>query len=142
MSPFHTAPGMGALLHVGWLLTAVVPLGAPPDSWKQKRLPHMEQAFPFSIASAVQDFNPVAVGVVDEIEVHRAVFKADAAHFFVQGMRGGLVLHAHGEVNLVVAQVIGLGAVAQPGQLQLKRRGAVGEIDQDEGAVRLRPGRR
>ena len=51
-------------------------------------------------------------------------------------MRGGLVLHAHGEVDLVVAQVIGLGAVAQPGQFQLKRRGAVGEIDQDEGAVR------
>lgn len=50
---------------------------------KAKRLPHMEQAFPFSIASVVQDFDPVAVGIVDEIEVHRAVFKADAAHFFV-----------------------------------------------------------
>ena len=73
---------------------------------------------------------------MDEIEVHRAVFKADAAHLLVQGMRGGFVLHAHGEVDLVVAQVIGLGAVAQPGQLQLKRRGAVGEVDQDEGAVR------
>ena len=49
VSPFHTAPGMGALLHAGWLLTAVVPLGAPPDSWKQKRLPHMEQAFPIAV---------------------------------------------------------------------------------------------
>ena len=82
-----------------------------------------------------EDFDPIAVGVFDEVDAHVGVFEADAAHGGVFGVEGGVVLGAEGEVELLVAEVVGFGAVAEPGELEEEVALAVGEVDDLEGAV-------
>ena len=56
---------------------------------------------------------------MDEIEVHLLVLVADASHLAVVFTNGVVVaLHADGEMALVVAELVGLRMVAQPGELQ------------------------
>lgn len=82
-----------------------------------------------------EDFDPIAVGVFDEVDAHVGVFEADAAHGGVFGVEGIVVFGAEGEVELFVAEVVGFGAVAEPGELELKVALVVGEIDNLEGAI-------
>lgn len=82
-----------------------------------------------------EDFDPVAVGVFDEVDPHVGVFEADAAHGGVFGVEGIVVFGAEGEMELFVAEVVGFGAVAEPGELELKVALVVGEIDNLEGAI-------
>ena len=56
---------------------------------------------------------PVAVGVLDEVDAHGLVDEADAAHLLVPGAGGGKILHPERQVYLPLAQVVGLGVVAQ-----------------------------
>lgn len=81
------------------------------------------------------DLDPVAVGVLDEIDAHSRVFKADAAHLPVLGVPDVEFVGDEGQVKLPLTQIIGLRAVLQPGQLQLKAGDPVPQIDQPEGAV-------
>ena len=81
------------------------------------------------------DFNPVAVRVGDEINAHGGVFKLDAAHLLVLFVRGSHIRRRHGEVIFELAEIIGLGAVAQPGELQLEIGLAVAEVDELERPV-------
>ena len=82
------------------------------------------------------DFQPVAVRVGDEIDAHCRIFKADAVHFLVLCVRGLEIIHAEGKVELIVAEIVRLVPVAQPRQLEQMRRYAVGQVYNNEAAVR------
>ena len=65
------------------------------------------------------DLHPVAVRVLDKVDAHGRVLKADAAHLLVQGVRRLVVVGHKAQMALVLAQVVGLvRVVAQPGELQ------------------------
>ena len=81
------------------------------------------------------DFEPVAVRVLDEINAHGRIFKADAAHGGVLLMGGFVVIRLEGQVELALAQVVSAGVVAQPGELQLKAAFGIRHIHDDIGAV-------
>ena len=66
------------------------------------------------------DLQPVAIGVIDKVDAHGGVFKADAAHFLMQGVGGFKVLGLEGQMEFQFAQVILLGMTLQPGQFQLE----------------------
>ena len=55
----------------------------------------------FQIGSVAggEDFDPVAVGVFDEVDAHVGVFEADAAHGGVFGVEGIVVFGAEGGWN-------------------------------------------
>ena len=82
-----------------------------------------------------EDFDPIAVGVFDEVDAHVGVLEADATHGGVFGVEGIVVLGTEGEVELLVAEVVGFGAVAEPGEFELEIALMVGEVDNLEGAV-------
>ena len=82
-----------------------------------------------------EDFDPVAVGVFDEVDAHVGILEADAPHGGVLGVEGIVVLGTEGEVELLVAEVVGFGAVAEPGEFELEIALMVGEVDNLEGAV-------
>ena len=42
------------------------------------------------------NFQPISVGIFNEIDAHRFVFKADAAHLAVFLVRGGEIIRAEG----------------------------------------------
>ena len=80
-----------------------------------------------------QDFYPVVVRVVDEIQAHRLVFVAYAAHFLVEFPHFVVVaFHSQTQVAFVFSQFIGSLVVAQPGQFEQEARGIVGEVYQDK----------
>ena len=64
------------------------------------------------------DLQPVAVRVLNEVDAHGGIFVADAAHGLMLGFGGVKVGHGEGQVEFPLAQVIGLGMIPQPGQLQ------------------------
>jgi len=80
------------------------------------------------------DLEPVAVGIFNEVDAHGGGFKADAAHFLVQGVRGFKIVRLKGDMAFIVAQVVGL-VVPEPGQLQLEAGAAVLQELDDEAAV-------
>ena len=82
------------------------------------------------------DFQPVAVRVGDKIDAHCRIFKADAVHFLVLCVCGIEIIHAEGQVELVVTEVVRLVPVAQPRQLEQMRRYAIGQVYNNEAAVR------
>ena len=82
-----------------------------------------------------EDFDPVAIGVFDEVDAHVGILEADAPHGGVLGVEGIVVLGAEGEVEFLVAEVVGFGAVAEPGEFELEIALMVGEVDNLEGAV-------
>ena len=92
---------------------------------------------PYGIGSVTggEDFDPVAVGIFDEVDAHVGVLEADTAHGGVFGVEGIVVLGTEGEVELLVAKVVGFGAVAEPGELKLEVALMVGEVDNLEGTV-------
>ena len=50
------------------------------------------------------DLQPVAVRVLDEVDPHRRVLVADAAHLLVAAVRAHEVLRGEGEMELVVPE--------------------------------------
>ena len=70
-----------------------------------------------------------------EVDAHVGVFEADATHGGVFGVEGIVVFGAEGEVELFIAEVVGFGAVAEPGELELEIALMVGEVDNLEGAI-------
>ena len=81
------------------------------------------------------DLDPIAIGIGDEVDPHGRVFKADAAHVLVLLVQLLVLIGVEGQVELALAQVVGLLAVPQPGQLQLKLGETVPQVHQTEGAV-------
>ena len=81
------------------------------------------------------DFEPVAVGILAEINAHVFVFKADVAHFFVECVRRFKIIDDKRQVELVLAEIVRLLAVAEPRQFKLMRAGAVLQIHDNERAV-------
>ena len=51
------------------------------------------------------------------------------------GVGGSVVVRAEREMELLVAEVVGLGAVAEPGEFHFEIGLGVAYIDDDEGAV-------
>ena len=81
------------------------------------------------------DFQPVAVRIRDEIDSHRRIFKADAAHLFVEFMCCFKIICAESEMEFTVTQIIGAVEISQPGQLQFEICGFVSEIYDNKGAI-------
>lgn len=61
------------------------------------------------------DFNPVVVGVVNEIQAHGGVLIADAAHLLVLFVGCLVVVHHKGQMEFIIPQVIGFFPVPKPG---------------------------
>ena len=64
------------------------------------------------------DFQPVIVRVVDEIDAHFWILKTDAAHFFVFFMSGIVICNGESQMEFVFTQVIRLFSVTKPCQFQ------------------------
>ena len=58
------------------------------------------------VGCVILEAHAVAVGVLYEVDAHGFVLVANAAHLFMQLMRGGVIRHGEGQVDLVVAQVV------------------------------------
>ena len=83
-----------------------------------------------------KNFNPVTVGVFDEIESHIVVFVAYHTKLFVVGTHGIVVAcNAHTQVELTFTKVVGLWVVFEPCQFEKEAGGIVGEINDDERAI-------
>ena len=67
------------------------------------------------------DFQPVTIGIGDEIDAHSLVLIADTAHFLVMGVSGFKIIGPECQVEFVVPQVIRFLPVFKPGQVQLVR---------------------
>ena len=52
------------------------------------------------------DFNPVSIWIVDKVNPHIRIFKADAVHFFVEFKRRVHIIRLKGKVEFVVPQII------------------------------------
>ena len=81
------------------------------------------------------NLQPVSIGVFDEINAHRSVFEANAAHFAVQRMRRVKIIRAEGKVEFALTKIIFLRMIAQPRQFELEAERIVCHIDNDKGAV-------
>ena len=81
------------------------------------------------------NLQPVSIGVFNEVNAHRSVFEANAAHFAVQRMRRVKIIRAEGKVEFTFTEVIFLRMIAQPRQLKLEAERIVCHVDNDEGAV-------
>ena len=82
------------------------------------------------------DFQPVVIGVIDEINTHFWIFKTDAAHFFVFFMSSVVICNGKSQMEFVFAQVIRFFSVTKPCQFQLKICHAIAQINQFPAAVR------
>ena len=51
------------------------------------------------------------------------------------GVDGVVIVHPQGQMVFQLAQIVGLGPVPQPGQLQLKARFTVAQVHQFKGTV-------
>lgn len=80
-------------------------------------------------------FQPVAVGVVYEINAHSGIFETYTAHLFVQSVRGGVVVGHESEMEFVVAEIVSAVKVFQPRKLKLKTAVYAFEIHYRERAV-------
>ena len=78
------------------------------------------------------DLQPVAVGIGDEINAHGRIFKADTAHLLVQLVGRFVVIRLEGQVEFAFSQIISLGMLFQPGQLQLKAAFPIAHVDNDK----------
>ena len=117
---------------------SIHPLTGNEQSSRVKRLkktPEPAGAGVFTLL-ARDDLQPVAVRVGDKVDAHGRVLEADAAHLLVLFVRGLEIIHAEREVELVVAEIVRLVPVAQPCQLEQVRRCAVGQVYNNEAAVR------
>lgn len=79
-------------------------------------MPGHVRDLPGSFRLSRDDFYPVAVGILDKIDAHRFIFKANAPHFLMTGMRGFHIIYRKGQVEFIIPQIIGiLFPVSQPG---------------------------
>ena len=86
------------------------------------------------------NLEPVVIGIVYEVNPHVGVFVADAAHLLMAGMGCFVIIDLECQVKFVVAEIVRLLAVSEPGQFQLVRAVPVLQIDDDEAPVlRLDP---
>ena len=81
------------------------------------------------------DFNPVSIRIVDKVNPHIRIFKADAVHFFVEFKRRVHIIRLKGEVEFVVPQIIWPVHVAKPSQFQKMGRGLIAHEHKLEAAV-------
>ena len=77
------------------------------------------------LLSRRDNLDPVSVRILDKVNPHVRILKADATHFPMSGMGRATVVCVKGQVVLLFAQIVGLGAIPQPGQLQGKITDAV-----------------
>lgn len=83
-----------------------------------------------------ENFDPVTVGVADEVESHVMVLIADATHGAV--VRTPLVVvtgDTQAEVVLKVSEVVGFGTVTKPCELESEVRLSITEVDEDKRAI-------
>ncbi|CAN4023730.1 DUF6487 domain-containing protein, partial [Dysosmobacter welbionis] len=72
--------------------------------------------------SGGDDLDPVSVGICHKIDPHGRILKADAAHGGMLGVGRLIVLCPEGQMEFALPQVILLGMVPQPCQLQAEVR--------------------
>ena len=88
----------------------------------------------FTHKSAVvgDDFQPIMVGVFDKIDAHLRVFETDAAHFLMFLVEGFKIIHAKGEMEFIISQIIGFFAVLEIRQFQFMARLSICQVNKDE----------
>ena len=92
----------------------------------------------FVLIANGNDFQPIAIRVGDEIDAHRFVFIADAAHFLMQRVCRIKIFCTESQMEFALTKVIALGMIAQPGQFQFEIRGVVAQESDDERAISCR----
>ena len=88
----------------------------------------------FTHKSAVvgDDFQPIMVGVFDKIDAHLRVFETDAAHFLMFLVEGFKIIHAKGEMEFIISQIIGFFAVLEIRQFQFMARLTICQVNKYE----------
>ena len=82
------------------------------------------------------DLNPVVVRIIDKVDDHILVFITDAAHLFMQGMGACKIVDFESQMGFIIAQIVRLLPVFEPGQFELVKSLTVTEKDDNETAVR------
>lgn len=99
-------------------------------------LPEGRCTLSFCLLLAVQDLNPISVGVGNKVQIHFFIFKTDASHLLMQGVGFLFIRHPDSQMNFIVPQVIRLFPIPQPCEFQLVIGCVVGQINNDKRAVR------
>lgn len=82
-----------------------------------------------------EDFNPLAVGVGDEVQAHAGVLPDDAAHLLVKLVEGVEIVHGECDAGVLAAVVVRLYLAAISGELDLEGRLVVRHEGVGPGAV-------
>ena len=81
------------------------------------------------------NLDPIRIRIFAKVDSHVGVFVADAAHLLMAGMGCFVIIDLECQVKFVVAEIVRLLAVSEPGQFQLVRAVPVLQIDDDEAPV-------
>jgi hypothetical protein len=85
-----------------------------------------------------EDLEPVAVRILNKVNPHGRIFKADAPHFLMQGMRGLKIVRTECQMEFFLSEVIFLRMILQPGQLQFKVALRIAYVNNNKRSVRCR----
>lgn len=81
------------------------------------------------------DLNPIPVRIIDKIDPHVRIFKADTSHLLMSFVEGVKLICHKGQVEFFIAKIVGPVHISKPGQLQLKAGSPVTKIDDLMSAV-------
>ena len=81
------------------------------------------------------DLDPVAVGITDEVNTHIRIFITDTAHLLMQSVCCLKIICCKSDMTLILAQLIGLRMIFEPGQLNLKAAGIILQITKREASI-------
>ena len=72
---------------------------------------------------------------MNKINSHLFVLKADTAHLLMQSVRCLKIICCKSDMTLILAQLIGLRMIFEPGQLNLKAAGIILQITKREASI-------
>ena len=81
------------------------------------------------------NLQPVVIRIMNKINSHLFVLKADTAHLLMQSVRCLKIICCKSDMTLILAQLIGLRMIFEPGQLNLKAAGIILQITKREASI-------
>ena len=80
-----------------------------------RALPHEPLLLKTKFLTVLREyFEPVSVGVGDEIESHLKILVTDAAHLFVELVSRFVILDAECKVELALSEIVRLRVIGEP----------------------------
>ena len=100
-------------------------------TYKKRRRKLISDAF-WVYSVLRQNFEPIAVRVLDEIDTHFRVLKADTAHFFVLFMCRVKIICFKCQMKFTFAQIVRLRMFFKPSELKLKIAWIIAQINDNK----------